>query len=884
MYKQEKKYYQKAFLTALIMGAVLLLPFVVIDGGYFVFYGDYNAQQIPFYKVCINALRDGNTGWNWQTDLGANFIGTYSFYTLGSPFFWFAAMFPVSWSQYLMAPLLAVKLGLASLFAFMYIRRFTAKPQSALIGGLLYAFSGFSMYNIFFNHFHEAIVFFPLLLIGLEEAVMNKRKGLFALTVALNAFVNYFFFIGECVFLVIYFLTRFFMDKRFRFDAKGFLCLAFESVAGVMLAGILFVPSIFQVLDVPRSTNILTDWSYLFYKSEQRYGLILQSMFFPPDVAARNSMFSEANAKWASVALYLPLFSMAGVIAFVKDAKGHWARVLLPICFAMAMVPGLNAAFVLFNNNFYTRWFYMPELICCMATVIALERPDEIDLKTGFKACAVTVGFMAVLSIFAPFTKTEEITGADGTKEEVSSLVPRFLDDMSPSVWITSALAAAFLVVLYLVIIRRGQMKRADFTKRVTTVSIICCMMLGYYFVGYGRILGPYIGDYNKTVSADIIIDDASFYRIEAPGEINNTNMLWDKSSLKSFTSILPSATFEFYDLLGIERSVNSAPDNDRYALRALTRVKYIVLPSDISEKKREEILDDLEIYAFKTNCGDWDVYSTEYALPMGFAYDNYVTESTMKNSSAKDKLMVRAVTLTDEQAEKYSDILTKLNNDVAKLTSTDIFKRDAEERIAAGVSDFNVTNTGFTARSEYESDKLVVFSVPFDKGWSAMINGENAEIDKVNGGLMAVRVPAGKQEIVFTYRTPGLVLGIVLTICGAVLIAAYIFVFMFVFRERPKPYSHLYTLSVHDGVRAHVSYIEQLSKQIKDCPERSGNTSEQDMDYRLVWPDIEEAFMDRKKYDFNAGHDTTHLTEHDEAYMVLKELEEQKQSDNELK
>ena len=408
MYKVEKKYYLKAFLIALIMGAVLLLPFVVIDGGYFIFYGDYNAQQIPFYKTCINAVQNGSFGWNWQTDLGVNFIGSYSFYTLGSPFFWLAALFPAGISQYLMAPLMALKLALSSLFAFIYIRRFVTKPQTALIGGLLYAFSGYSMQNIFFNHFHEAIVFFPLLLIGLEEAVVNRRRGLFALTVALNAFVNYFFFIGECIFLVIYFVIRMAMDKNFHLKLMDFLCLAFESVAGVMLAGMLFVPSIYQVLDVPRSTSLLTGWNFLFYGSAQRYGLILESMFFPPEVAARTNMFTEANAKWSSVALYLPLFSMAGVIAFMKGAKGHWARALLGICLLMAFVPGLNASFVLFNSSFYTRWFYMPELICCLATVYTLEH-GEFDLQLGFRSCSGVVAVMTLLLTLAPFKITEKI-------------------------------------------------------------------------------------------------------------------------------------------------------------------------------------------------------------------------------------------------------------------------------------------------------------------------------------------------------------------------------------------------------------------------------------------------------------------------------------------
>ncbi len=879
MYRLEKKYYQRAFLIAFIMGVVLLLPFVIIDGGYFVYYGDYNAQQIPFYKVCINAVQSGNFGWNWQTDLGANFVGSYSFYTLGSPFFWLAALFPASISQYLMAPLMALKLGLASLFAFAYIRRFVTKPQVALIGGILYAFSGFSLYNIFFNHFHEAIVFFPLLLIGLEEAVINKRRGLFALTVALNAFVNYFFFIGECIFLVIYFIVRLCMDKKFRIGVKDFLCLAFESVAGVLLSGILFVPSIFQVLDVPRSTSILTGWNFLFYGSEQRYGLILESMLFPPEVPARNSMFTEANAKWSSVALYLPLFSMAGVIAFVKDAKHHWARVLLPICLFMAFVPGLNASFVLFNNNFYTRWFYMPELICCLATVYTLEHA-EFDLKTGFISCAVGVGVMSLLALFAPFT--QKLDEVDENGDKITRVVPRFLDNMSPAVWVSILLAVGFLVMLGFVVRSRKRLSADMFIRQTTVATIIGSMVLGYYFVGYGRILGPYIGDYNKTVSADVYIEDADFYRMEGLDEINNVNMLWNMSSLKSFTSIIPSSTFELYDMLDIERSVNSAPDTDRYAFRALARVKYIMVPEDMDEKKRSDALSDLEIYEYMDTRGGYDIYKTDYALPMGFAYDTYVTEDQLKGVGACDKLMVRSVILTDEQSEKYSDILEPLDVGMVKVSTLEQFKLDAQERIDAGVVQFSVNKDGFTAMSSYDSDELVVFSVPYDSGWSAYVGGGQVEIEKVNGGFMAIRVPAGVSEISFVYRTPGGMLGVICTIVGAVLIAAYILFFSLIKRKRVNAYVHLYGNDQVSGVKAHDSYIDQLTKQIFECPEK-GTVKLPENEASLTWPDIEEGFMDREKYDFSKRKPklrTSHITEDDEAFRVLEELDRKKKDD----
>ncbi|MCH5206658.1 MAG: YfhO family protein [Oscillospiraceae bacterium] len=814
MFKQEKKYYQKAFFVALLMAVVMFAPFVIADKGYFIFYGDYNAQQIPFFKMCVQAVHDGTLGWDWHTDLGANFVGSYTYYTLGSPFFWFMTLFPAAWSQYLMAPLLCVKFAMFSLFAFIYIRRFVTKPQYALLGGILYAFSSFNLYNVFFQ-FQDAIIWFPLLLVALEEAVVNKRRGVFALAVALNALANYFFFIGECVFLVIYFFCRFAMDKRFSVRARDFLCLAFESVVGVMIACVLFLPSIYQVLDVPRSTKILTDWDFLFYAKEQRYGLILESMFFPPEISARNSMFYEADAKWSSVALYLPLFSMAGVLAFIKGAKGHWARVLIPICVFMAFVPGLNASFTMFNNNFYTRWFYMPELICCLATVYALEH-EEFDLRFGMKACAVAVGVMGTLAVLAPFTREteDEVTG-----EKVKTLLPRFLmtDEktrIEPAVYVQIAIAIAFLIILWLFIRYRKTANSYVFSKRVTAVTVLCSLLLGYYFIGYGRMIGPSVNRYNRVVDAKFSIDDPDFYRIEGHGETNNVNMLWGMSSLKSFTSIIPGSTFDFYELMGIKRTVNSAPDDTRYALRALARVKYIMFPTDTDIKDRDDALLKLAIYDYMETQGEYDIYKTDFALPMGFSYDSYYTVEEAKGNKKVDNLMVRAAILTDEQIEKYSDILEHEDPDFAGVISQAQFERDAHARILGGVNHFSINREGFTASSYYNADKLVCFSVPYCKGWSATVNEEPVEVEKINGGLCAIRVPAGLAEISFTYETPGLRLGVILSVAGLILFAVYLVVVVVILRQKARPFVHLYDGDQSGEVKAHGSYIRQLTER----------------------------------------------------------------------
>ena len=880
MFKQERKYYARAFLYALAMAGVLLLPFVIIDRGFFVYYGDYNAQQMPFYKTCIEAVQSGNFGWNWKTDLGANFVGSYSFYTLGSPFFWFAALFPVAISQYLMAPLLALKIALSSLFAFVFIRRFVTKPQNALIGGLLYAFSGYSMYNIFFNHFHEAIVFFPLLLIGLEEAVVNKRRGALALAVAINAFVNYFFFIGECIFLVLYFIARLIGDSRFRFGVRDFFCLAFEAVCGVLIAGILFVPSIFQVLDVPRSTSMLNGWDFLFYNKNQRYGLILEAMFFPGEIPARSSMFESADAKWSSVALFLPLFSLSGVLALVKGASTEasrrmkWLRILLPACFVITMIPGLNSSFVLFNYSFYTRWWYMPELLCALATVYVLEH-EEFDLKFGVKSCAVAVVLISLLAVFFPMKD-----------KETDQILPRIAVKISPAVFVNIGIAIAMTVVAFSMLHWRKRDSAAKFTKKVTAGVVVCSMALGYYFVSYGRILGPYLGDYNSKVSAQIHIDDPEFHRMESLDSLNNINMLWDMSSLKIFTSIIPSSTFDLYDLLGIERSVNSNPKTENYALRSLTNVRYLIVSQNTDEKKLDDALKDMPMFEFMEEQDGYDIYRNTVALPMGYAYDTYILDSDAKKQTKVDNLMVGSAILTEEQAEKYSDIL--LERKPESLNDEQRYERfltDAEERQALGAKQFSVNSSGFTAGTDYTSEKLMVFSVPYDKGWSGTVSVQGAapqalEVDKVNGGFIGVRIPAGVCEISFTYKTPGGSLGIICTVAGIVLFGGYILLCYFIIKRRPVRYAHLYPVDQNDGVKAHSSYIQQLSKQIYDFPEKG--VVKADSENELSWPDVEESFMDRERYDFKSRKPrprTSHITEEDEAFNVMKELDEKKNS-----
>ncbi len=77
---------------------------------------------------------------------------------------------------------------------------------------------------------------------------------------------------------------------------------------------------------------------------------------------------------------------------------------------------------------------------------------------------------------------------------------------------------------------------------------------------------------------------------------------------------------------------------------------------------------------------------------------------------------------------------------------------------------------------------ELVFFSVPYDTGWSATVDGVETEIIKADYGLMAVAVPAGTHDISFTYLPAYLKPAIFVSIC-----AGFLMILMFIFSRNTK-------------------------------------------------------------------------------------------------
>ena len=777
--QNRKKFWQAVGLCALT-AAIFFLPFYILDGGFFHYAGDFNSQQISFYRYMNGFVKGAgypdsafagapHNTFSWATDLGSGVMNAYSFYLYGSPFFWLSVLLPQSWLPYMMVPLLVLKFGVAGGGAYLYLRRYVKNANYAVLGACLYALSGFAVYNVFFNHFVDVVALFPYLLWALDEAIYENRHGLFAFWVAVNLLNNYFFFVGQVIFLCIYFVCKL-TAKDFRLTGRKFGHLLWESVLGVAMGCLLLFPAVLSLLQNPRTIDLSSGWGFLTYAKVQQYLAILLSWILPPDSPYLTSVWSEGVIKWTSMTAYLPLCSLAGVMAYWRSRKADSKKRIVAVCAVCALVPVLNSAFYALNSSYYARWYYMPTLILAAMTVNALEDPD-IDLD----APARGIGWIMLATL-------------------VFAVVP--VQDDTTGTWSFGVLKnpGQFFAVLgfgllglalyrYLCGIWR---QNSRFAQRMTAAVLVFACVFTMVHIGIGK-FGQWHTDSDlveQDNNALLLKNDLpeGDYRIDTYKIHDNIGMWLDKSCLQYFGSTAAPSILSFYPGLGVKRDVRSEPEITNYALRGLLSVEYLIT----TPEKRESFEDEAdEGWTYLADVDGYALYHNDNYVPMGFTYDYYVTEATYQTSikTLRSNLLMRALVLTDEDVAQYGRYLTELSEDMLNDLHYDSYTQDCADRRANSCSVFQMNNAGFHAEITLDKTNLVFFSVPYDDGFTAYVNGEKADILRVDEGLMAVLCPAGASSIDFVYQAAGLSASRVVT---AVAIPVWVvYVAYFVRRKR---------------------------------------------------------------------------------------------------
>ncbi len=715
--------------------AFLSFGYFILEGnGVFTLMTDFRAQQIPFSIGLNDAVKNRDFGWQWNVDLGTNMIGAYSFYNLGSPFFWVSLLFPAEWFPYLVGWLYILKYAVAGMTAYYYIERFTVKKGSAVFGAVLYAFSGFQTINLLFYHFHEVVAFFPLLLLGLEKLVIDRKKGLFALAVFLNCILNYYFFAGEVIFLVLYYICRFGLKKE---RITGILQCCLEGLMGIGMAAFLFLPSIIFIQGNPDAgSSIIGSGAWLY--DLKGYLEIIGGILFPAEPMYQQSAIMREN--FSSTSAYIPAVGLALSLAYFIR-KGGWIRKISGMCLIISLCPMVNSIFYAFSQD-YRRWWYMPVLILALASAIVMDSKEQYNIRVGAGILLGTELLYGTILLWQIQAGKIELYSLKMLLMTVGMAVICTI-----AVLVSSGADRLFVRVAWGLVVGVAV---------ITTSWMI--LQLRINAETPQELAVKWEGDrqlYNPDINFRYDTDNGGAY-------------IGGVHPLRIYNTTITGSIFEMHQAVGLSRSP-AAVNMDVIGIPEWLGGKYYV----VSDPDQSACIVDTVRY------GDKERYIVEKeACPISFTYDSYIrkTDFDQIEPSLRGGAVLKALVIPDEEENEVSPYLNQLDLTTVNAAALDLIGSDIQRNLEHQVQIYEMNGKGLKASVDTKKETYAFFSVPYDKGWTAYVNGEQAAIMKTSG-LMAIPVPAGEVDIELRYATPGWREGVVISFASLFVWLIYLFV-----------------------------------------------------------------------------------------------------------
>lgn len=735
-----------AALCALV-AAVTFGYFTSQNGGALAIGSDFDRQQMPFTMALNNQIkRGGLTGWMWNLDLGSGVIPSFSFYELGSPFFWISLLFPAERFPYVVAWIYVAKYVVAGVTAHLYLRTLLRDEAHATFGAILYAFSGFQTTNLLFYHFHDVVAVFPLLVLGLDRFIEDRRKWrLFVVAAFINCMVNYFFFVQSVIFLVLYYLMRYAprWPRMGVSDAVGEVgaCLACGAL-GVGMAAALFVPSVLYVIELPRAEDNMLVLSNVIWGA-RKFLFMLKAFLLPGEAMSSNSAIIVAE--YSSFGCWLPFVGLSLVIAYVRT-QGGWLRRLLAVLSIASLSPLLCASFLLFTA-IYVRWWYCMVLMMALASALAIEQAPEHIIRSSASAVLIVTCVFAVALWFVPFGYDGEILVKN--QELFLKLV-------------------GLAVIGPLAILAIPQLVHGRTTWLTMATCVVSALSMGLTIDAYHSYWEGRLGQVTTTrqywsLSQALEPYDEQYRYIL---EDNRLTLAGGVMGTSSFSSTVSPALFEFDNLFGGLSAVFRVEKDLFSGAGQALGSKYIIYEGEavvggINVELGLTVIQDFEkswITSIEVGGRTYDVFERE-ACPIGYAVWNYITKDELLELPVEQRglAMLQAV-VVDGDAEGEASLYLE-HADVWELdyeTPVDDLVRD----VAAvwPVWDFVRDDHGFSCTA---SDGTYYFSIPNDKGWHIYIDGvETKPIDSC--GMMLIVVPEGTHQVRGVYETPGLTIGMI--------------------------------------------------------------------------------------------------------------------------
>lgn len=252
--KRPHAYLAVAFLCpALVLLAAYFAFGVYPFGGESVLVLDLNAQYVYFFGALRRVLHgDASLFYSFSRAMGGEFLGIFAYY-LASPLSFLVALFPADNILDALLVIFTLKCGLCSLSLAYYLEAHNIGTRPArIIFGALYALSGYGMIYQHNTMWIDCMALLPLVALGIEKLISEKKYKMFTLSLGLAIFSNFYIGYMMCIFCFIYFFYAYFcMDTNPLGEKKHFLRslirMGLFSAIAVGLAACIILPTYYSL-------------------------------------------------------------------------------------------------------------------------------------------------------------------------------------------------------------------------------------------------------------------------------------------------------------------------------------------------------------------------------------------------------------------------------------------------------------------------------------------------------------------------------------------------------------------------------------------------------------------------------------------------------------
>ena len=828
----KKKYLLSGLIVFIILMGVYFIKHIYPFGNDFIAWGDMHSQILALYYNFYDIFHSGKSLLISFSSLTAvNSIANFTYYAM-SPLTFIILLFNRVDIPQAVSLIVMLKMVLASITCSYFLNKVFPKLHDfyKIIFGILYGLSTYSLSLYIISSWIDVVVLFPILMLGLYQLLKDNKVKLYIITLTLCILFNFYTAILSAIFVCFISLIYLLFYRKDNLK-KSLTLLGFSTVLPILISTVLLLPTYLQLSS---STRIGFSFSDLF--TVKTGPLIDKFMFLTSSGAAFACillMFKRLknDKKWLK--FFIITTSLVTLSLVIEPINKMWhlgSYMYYPYRygFITTLILITGACYYLTNqknespNNKLNRWLPIISTIICNILIIFLTYKyyniiqasiNHLTFTRNHFSFFIMVGItiLSIINYFVIFKTQNSKKISHYICLGISVIVFTFTQSLL-YIKIDSDEKTLHEMYTNLNYIYNKEYEDGYHFKKNKAIL----------FENYGYIIDKPVNDFFTS-----LIDNNMYTNLQKMGydayamntSSSGSNIFIDSILAQKYIISEEKLDERYY------HQIDEINDLGIYEINIPINKGYIVYNNPTFEDNNS-FINTNKIYQALTNTNDdiftfisntWDLKNItkkddkitinnkdeESSFNMNINVTDKsllyfeIGKSLLNNSKTKyfeslDIYVNNSLIINKYPSEDYngSIYLGTFENENIDIKIVVLNNSIGIEDLRIGLLDYNKLIEFFDNNNPIDisydknnikinytsnSDNILFIPISYLKGMSATNNGTSTEIIKVFDSFIGIKLNNGDNNIIISYTTPGLKIGLIISIIGIILTIIFI-------------------------------------------------------------------------------------------------------------